>query len=118
MKKLVLLAVIALGLNAQSLVTKLDGSLKVYNCELKDGKYFVSKNKFFRSNERIIVEFEDKAKREALEEKYGLKGEVFYGNKFIYNQNGKNIEKLFKDLSDEKEIKTVQPNWTKVYKKF
>ncbi len=118
MKKLILLAVVALGLNAQGLTTKLDGKVKTYKCEFKDGKYFLNARKYFKANERLIIEFVDKSKKDEIEQKYNLQGEVYYGNKFIYDQKSKDVALLFKNLSNEKNIKSVQPNWTKVYKKF
>lgn len=119
MRKILIVALIAVGLSASTVNVKQDGSIVRYEYTKKDNTYLLSNKKFFENDVKVIVEFNDKSKKEQLEQKYNLQnGEVFYGNLFIYEQSGVDIVGLFEKLANERDIQNVYPNWITIHKKY
>lgn len=119
MKKILIAALMTVGLSASTINVKQDGSIIRYEYTKKENAYILSNKKLFENDVKVIIEFNDKSKKEQLEQKYNLQnGKVFYGNLFIYEQNGADIVGLFEKLANERDIQNVYPNWITIHKKY
>lgn len=119
MKKLLLLVALIVGLNASEFTYKKSGNIKKLSYEKKSENYLFSQKKSFKDNVKVIIAFNNKEERSLLENKYNLlNGKKFFASYFIYEQESNNIIDLFKNLSNEDNVKTIHPNWnTKVIKR-
>ncbi len=119
MKKILVLLAFMITLNAGDFMIKRESGKTTFSFTKENGVYTLSNKKTFDESVKVIIIYEDESKKEAIEDKYSLRnGKDMYGMYFIYEQNSFDIVKLFEDLSKEKAIKTVHPNWTTSIKKF
>lgn len=119
MKKLLLIFLFFVSLNAQELIIKRDNGIVSLSFEKKDGFYLLSNGKKFKDNVKIIIVYTNNKYKKALEEKYNLtNARNMYNMYIIYEQNSRNIIDLFSKLTKEKNIKRVYPNWITSIKKF
>ncbi|MBS9782768.1 MAG: hypothetical protein KGV43_03100 [Arcobacter sp.] len=119
MKKILVLLAFMLTLNAGDFTIKRESGKTTFSFSKENGVYTLSNKKTFDDNVKVIIIYEDESKKEAIEDKYALRnGKNKYDLYYIYEQNSSNLVKLFEDLSKEKAIKTVHPNWTTHIKKF
>ncbi len=121
MKKILVLLAFMLTLNAadSSFTIKRESGKTTFSFTKENGIYTLSNKKTFDDNVKVIIIYKDESKKEDIEDKYSLRnGEDKYGLYYIYEQNSHDIVKLFEDLSKEKAIKTVHPNWITRIKVF
>ncbi len=119
MKKILVLLALMLTLNAGDFTIKRESGKATFSFTKENGVYTLSNKKTFDDNVKVIIIYKDKSKKQDIEGRYFLRnGKDRYGLYYIYEQNSSDLVKLFEDLSKEKAIKTVHPNWTTSIKKF
>ncbi|MCJ8325840.1 MAG: hypothetical protein MJK08_01970 [Campylobacterales bacterium] len=112
-KILFVLILIVATLGANELIIKSDGSKVSLSFEKKHSFYILSNSKKFDDKVKVIVIYKDDKYKNYIETKYNLlNGKNKYGMYFIYEQDSQDIIELFSNLSKEKNIKDVHPNWT------
>lgn len=120
MKK-ILVILMAFLLNAcASMQIKIDNVKSNVNYEYKDGSLLTDNQKIFKEKSEIMVRFNKETPEliSQFESKYDLELiKVLTNGFYIYKTNINTIDKI-NLLIDEKNIKSVFPAWSKLYRKM